>query len=357
MDTPRKRKLTVAPEPALERLVENAFDFLTGSLKLLKEDPKRSVIDFYTAVELFLKARLLCEHWSLIVTKEPDRAQFLSGDFNSVTFDEACSRLRKVLQQGISDEARTAFNVIRQHRNRMVHFFHGSDVENIRTKIALEQLQAWCHLNRLLTGDWAAALPKVVALRAALIERTLVDHRGYAQALFNQLKPALDEAAANGAVFVVCTSCSMNAAERSTIRDWLRSSSCRVCKGDWSEMDLDCPNCNTAGLLRAYEPFTCTDPTCGQTVDADELYGVLDDEPSNYDNYLDAVTPANCDECQSHQTVCAHRGEYLCVNCLSVFDSVYACGWCGEFGTDHRKHSEWSGCEHCDGKAGHVRDE
>ncbi|QWT22505.1 hypothetical protein KPL74_11010 [Bacillus sp. NP157] len=357
MDTPRKRKPADASEHALDRLVDNAFEFLAGSLRALKKNPKRSVIEFYTAVELFLKARLLCEHWSLIVTKEPDRAQFLSGDFNSVTFDEACNRLRKVLQQGISEDAKKAFNVIRQHRNRMVHFFHSDDLENIRTKIALEQLQAWCHLNRLLTGEWATALPKTVPTRAALIERTLVDHRGYAQALFDQLQPVIKEAQANGASFVACVSCSMNAAEVTKTRDWLRSYSCRVCKGDWSELDMACPSCDTGGTLMAYEPFTCNESSCGHTVDVDELYDALDDDPSTYDNYLDAVTPANCDECQGHQTVCAFREEYLCVNCLSVFESLSACGWCGEFGTEPRKHSEWSGCEHCDGKAGHVRDD
>lgn len=115
------------PATPLERLIANAFYFLTGALQQIKDDPQRSVIDFYAALELFLKARLLREHWSLIVTKDPDIRQFAKGDFVSVTFDGACNRIRRVLGQQIPQEAREAFDAVRKHRNRMVHFFHGDD--------------------------------------------------------------------------------------------------------------------------------------------------------------------------------------------------------------------------------------
>jgi len=49
------------------------------------------MINFYASIELFLKARLLKEHWTLIVTKktEPDIDKFISGDFQSITINEA----------------------------------------------------------------------------------------------------------------------------------------------------------------------------------------------------------------------------------------------------------------------------
>ena len=46
----------------LERLVENAMDFLHRSIDEFSEHPKFSVIHFHAAVELFLKARLMAEH-------------------------------------------------------------------------------------------------------------------------------------------------------------------------------------------------------------------------------------------------------------------------------------------------------
>lgn len=48
-----------------ESVVSNAIDFMTKSISELKEHPKSSVIDFYSSIELFFKARLLKEHWAL----------------------------------------------------------------------------------------------------------------------------------------------------------------------------------------------------------------------------------------------------------------------------------------------------
>ena len=56
----------------LASLVENAIDFLDRALRDLDSAPKYSVIHFYAAVELFLKARLLAEHWSLVIAKRQD---------------------------------------------------------------------------------------------------------------------------------------------------------------------------------------------------------------------------------------------------------------------------------------------
>ena len=67
-------------------VVENAFDFFKKSLEEFDKEPKYSVIHFHAAVELIMKARLLWEHWTLIITR-PETANlksFRSGDFQSV---------------------------------------------------------------------------------------------------------------------------------------------------------------------------------------------------------------------------------------------------------------------------------
>ena len=78
-------------------LVDNAIDFLAKASEELEDWPKYSVIHFYAAVELFLKARLMSEHWTLIVAKrqDPDWDRFISGNFSSVSLDEASIRLKK----------------------------------------------------------------------------------------------------------------------------------------------------------------------------------------------------------------------------------------------------------------------
>ena len=57
------------PSDLFDRLVDNALDFLNRSIADFEKSPKYSVIHFYTAVELFVKARLMAEHWSLVVAK------------------------------------------------------------------------------------------------------------------------------------------------------------------------------------------------------------------------------------------------------------------------------------------------
>src|SRR4051812_40197396 len=120
---PKKRPRPPA-SPRMQALVDNAVDFLETATNEFEERPKYSVIAFHSAVELFLKARLLHEHWSLVVSKNPDIGSFDDGDFQSVTFEEACQRLAKIVGSGLSDHALRSFNEIRKHRNKMVHFFH-----------------------------------------------------------------------------------------------------------------------------------------------------------------------------------------------------------------------------------------
>jgi hypothetical protein len=69
-----------------DELVLNAIDFAQRSVKEVKRSPKYSMIHFSSALELFLKARLLREHWSLVVSR-PETASlvtFRSGQFHSV---------------------------------------------------------------------------------------------------------------------------------------------------------------------------------------------------------------------------------------------------------------------------------
>ena len=78
-------KSPVKLEDYFSRLVDNALNFLSRSIEDLQQSPKYSVIHFYAAVELFLKARLMKEHWSLVVTKpqDADWEKFVAGDFQA----------------------------------------------------------------------------------------------------------------------------------------------------------------------------------------------------------------------------------------------------------------------------------
>jgi hypothetical protein len=117
---------TVRPTPIhFESLANNAFDFLQKPFAEVGTEPKYSVIHFYTGAELIFKARLLHEHWALVVTKveEASLAKFNSGNFKSVTLQQAANRLRDIAEESFSREMNeSALRKLGQHRNRIVHF-------------------------------------------------------------------------------------------------------------------------------------------------------------------------------------------------------------------------------------------
>lgn len=157
-------------DPAFERLASNGAGFLLRSVKDASNRPDMFAVGVYTAIELFLKARLAHEHWSLMVSRSPDRARFETGDFVSVTFEEACNRLRDVLQDPLPDETRDAFNALRMIRNRIVHFsppgVEAIGVDATRTKdlTRATALKAWALLVELLVTRWAGPFSELSGL-------------------------------------------------------------------------------------------------------------------------------------------------------------------------------------------------
>ena len=64
------------PDKAFHRLTLNAMSFLRLATSDYANRANQMAIRVYTAIELILKARLLHEHWSLMVSQRPNRAAF-----------------------------------------------------------------------------------------------------------------------------------------------------------------------------------------------------------------------------------------------------------------------------------------
>ncbi len=83
-------------------LLDNAFDFLEVGIQNFKDNPKYSIINFAASIERFLKARLLKEHWSLIISgDEPNFQKFLQGDFTSINFKDLILGSQTIKGMGI----------------------------------------------------------------------------------------------------------------------------------------------------------------------------------------------------------------------------------------------------------------
>ncbi len=338
----------------MSHLIENAIEFLARAIDEFQSQPKYSIINFYTAVELFLKARLLHEHWSLVVSKDPDRQKFETGDFASVTFDEACSRLQKVVQSPIPDSARKNFETIRKHRNKMVHFFHqGRRSDFIIEAIAREQLRAWYDLNQLLTVQWVSVF-QAYGSQLAAIEAKLRGHREYLRAKYDSFLPSIAELRSRGVAFRTCGSCGFEAAQVSEKLGDLLQSKCLVCGYQVGWFDYECTECGERSPLYEGGEFNCA--RCGHKEDEQMIIDGINEFIATKHNYFEAEVPANCSECQGYHTVVEYKDHYLCVVCFALTDALEACGWCAEFNNGDMEDSDWKGCSVCDGKKGWESD-
>ena len=341
--------------PTVDDLIANATDFLKSATADLKTRPKHSVIAFYTAVELVLKARLMAEHWTLAVSKNADRGSFAKGDFVSVGFDEACVRLRNVVGSPLSDDARAIFDNLRKHRNKMVYFYHEGEADEAALEaIALEQLLGWRALVGLIENQWQAVFANM-AFDVTAIDAGFAEHRLYAKAKFESLTERLKAITDAGGILARCRSCTYEAAEENEDVDGTSWSRCLVCGRQRRWIVAACPSCGEKLENEGDDGARCD--SCGTRFSVEQLVDELNEEIITKDNYMDVSTPANCASCEGYHTVIAWRGNFVCVACIETVDELETCGWCGEANTGDMEGSGLTGCSACDGNAKQLYEE
>lgn len=109
-------------------VVNNGLDFLASAVHLLGSGESRKVqyaaLPLSASIETLLKVRLSREHWTLVVS-EPGHARrkdYETGDFKSVTIDQAVERLVEIAGVAISDEDRKWIKNLNRTRNQIAHF-------------------------------------------------------------------------------------------------------------------------------------------------------------------------------------------------------------------------------------------
>lgn len=352
-------------EEIFNRLVENAFDFLSVAIdELVNHRPKYSVIHFYASVELFIKARLMAEHWSLVVVRnEADWGKFITGDFQSVTLEDAAIKLKKIVGTGLSDNELKAFKDVAKHRNKMVHFFHEahtSSGNNQTQKIVKEQLTAWYFLHRLLSVQWkdvfAPWLAKVIE-----IDKSLKQLHQFLKVVFENLSDEIEGLKKNGFLFRHCPACGFEAQRHDNEQNVVYESECMVCGLSEQCLQIECPDCGEMVLFENEGFSTCENKSCGKKFEPEDLAAILIDDDAAYfaaKDGDDSCGLGNCSVCDGYHTVIqTENGTYICASCLGVFDAFEWCGWCNEPNTGDMADSYWAGCNHCDGKAGWDNDD
>lgn len=351
-------------EEMFNRLVENALDFLFKAISEIEDQPKYSVIHFYAAVELFVKARLMHEHWSLVITKrqEPDWEKFISGDFQSVSLEEAANKLQKIVRSGLSKAEKDAFIDVAKHRNKMVHFFHEThtkeESETFKRTIVKQLLKAWYFLHQILTVKWKNEFSfwdeKISELDAALRK-----FHEFLQAVFDDLQPKIKELKAKGARFEQCPSCGFEAQEHDDSENTIYETNCLVCGLNEKSLNIECPDCGETITLREEGFGQCE--SCGKNLEPEDVAGILIDSGRAHISAMEgdySWGEGNCSHCDGYHTVVfTENEEWICASCLGVFESLSTCGWCNELNTGDMEHSYAAGCNHCDGMSGWYSDE
>lgn len=355
--------MTAVDIPALfDGLIKNAVDFLQRSIDDFDASPKHSLISFCSALELFLKARLMAEHWALILAK-PDQAKladFMQAKFHSVSLEESLRRIENVTGKLLPQSAFKAFDEVRQHRNKLVHFFHPDyDASpQVRHDIEKQQCIAWFHLHNLITGVWTAHF-NVAKMDIHRAESLMKGHRKYLAARFHELQSDITNDKVQGRVYWCCPSCGFDSLRQEFQLVDYREHNCLVCGIQPTSFTLPCPDCGTPVTYWGEGNVTCQNAQCGRSIteaDVSESF-----QPpytvGRQKRYLETLhESAFCDACEM-EAVLLYQNKYLCAHCLKLHDTIYHCDYCGTLCAGDGKDSSWAGCIVCGGRLADIKDD
>lgn len=352
----------LSEDDLFDALTKSGFEFLRKSIEEFKTSTKFSTINFATAIELFLKAKLMREHWSLLLDK-PDQAskqKFFSGDAKTATHSQSMDRLHTIASVNIPTNYQEIFKTIFTHRNKMVHFAHtgetGTKSSGGQNQIAQEQVSGWLALRTLL-NEW----PEFSSYKADIfrISHMMEGHRPYLQEVFESKKEELAEHKAKKLEVGTCPDCVFDAMKFEQPIGSIMIGSCVVCRNNETVIQIDCPSAECNEVVRftrsSGAPGEC--PHCKIDISDDDIHDALNTNPVHKDNYFDNVE-INCPQCSGYHTGVEHETTFVCLDCFDVQDKIEICGWCseGQMG-GVPENSHWSGCEFCDGLAGNMGDD
>lgn len=341
-----------------DSLAKSAFDFLQKAFAEVSTDPKYSAMHFYNGVELLFKARLLHEHWSLVVVK-PDvasLAKFRSGDFQSVTLEGAIQRLENIAEERVSKEEKTCFANLGNHRNRIVHFFHEGYVRNdpdpkIVSSVVAEQFRAWVYVHSRLEKEWSEHFSSHADSIKSLND-TIKKNRQFLTTKLQLVGPEIQKRREAGSEVVLCVSCGLDAVVVEPWKPPVRAGKCFVCGCENCAIAMECSECEETVFFEEGEG-KCS--KCQVSFGLGDLVETFTPEYDPRDG--DSRDSGYCPYCERTEqyTVVPWSDGYICLNCTSPFQLISHCGWCSETVAGDLESSYLTGCLMCDGSFGNDR--
>jgi uncharacterized Zn ribbon protein len=332
-------------------LVESAFDFFERAIDEHDSAPKYAILHLAASVELCLKARLMAEHWTLIISPKtrPSFDQLKSGNFISITPVEAIDRLHGILppDEAVPNDALSEFADLATERNKIAHFFHADvDGSTKPRSIVQRQCRVWLHLHRLLSNVWKAIFVKFDK-RLRELDRKMREERRFLKTIFEDAKLELTKHRKAGHPVLLCPACGFKALVLDSPERYTMGQ-CLVCRYQNTLMRVKCPECKTDGILLENGYDHCS--KCGHSFTPHEAGKLIGGERIA-DDTGHGTLPINCDECGTDE-VYEINGRYVCMSCMQESDEIAVCEWCNEYNTGDMEGSYLNGCCMCEGVIG-----
>ncbi len=343
-------------EEWFDLVVHNAVNFLKTSVDNLERSPRSAIIDLYTAIELFFKARLMKEHWTLILTKpeEANRTKFEGGDFHSVYLEQSEKRLENICGEKFRKEAMDKFKALSEHRNQIVHFAH-TDFVGYESEVVIEHWASWFYLYDLLIGQWGDVF-KDYKVEFEGINKKIHINRGFLNVKFEAIEGKLKIEVAKGGEVINCTSCSLESALVTEKHPWGKNFECLVCevkdiKLKDIQTEIVCPSCDKEVKYFMQKGHTCTH--CNFDVSPEyalEKYAEIyqsSDPDCRYEDGYDAI--AYCHSCCSKiASVVKLEDLWVCVLCEDRGWTALDCENCDSFVTGDVERIKYFACHRCE---------
>jgi len=198
------------------RVIENALDFIVRASKDFwdasltpEQQLKYSTIELFEGLELLLKARLMQVHSGFILKNidSYNKSNFDSGDFVSVNFETACSRIESFCGTGFEKGEYSCFNNLRKLRNRYVHFHCNESKEAV---LGI-QVQAWHHILHRLENGFLGQLSANHTNALETARTNMLRSEEFLQVRYNESLPILKQAKMKGLMILECYICGMQA--------------------------------------------------------------------------------------------------------------------------------------------------
>ena len=325
-------------EQIINQLMDNSLCFLEKAKIEVEGEEKYTYIYLWSAIELFLKARVCCEHWTLVVKGEPNLEHLFSGNFNSKNFQNLCCVIKNVCQDNSVDCFIEQLDVIRKRRNKWLHFHYTPSKK--KEILLIDSLIIFYFIYSQTIGPWkehfAAWSQKVKSLHDELHKTC----HPYLDAILAHLQPELERLQNKGYKIFQCSFCKIQALPVLEKENTIYHAKCLVCQHVISGLNAPCISCNST-VYHVGDIANCQ--KCGYEVYAEEVL--------NCDVFEMEEEAPFC-YCEHDDFLIKQDDEYLCINCFSGFTErdIDECEYCGHKSVDlPRDGSYWLGCNGCDG--------